>query len=60
MSADAQPLTSLLDPRLRAHPAFAQGMKDMARVVPGMIAWGLVTGMAMTTSGLPLPIVLLM
>lgn len=60
MNALAPPLTSLLDPRLRSHPAFVQGMKDMARVVPGMIAWGLVTGMAMTTSGLPLPIVLLM
>jgi predicted branched-subunit amino acid permease len=35
-------------------------MKDMARVLPGMFAWGLVTGVAMTSSGLPLPIVLMM
>lgn len=60
MTFDAPALSSLLDPRLRTHPAFRTGMKDMARVLPGMIAWGLVTGVAMTTSGLPLPIVLLM
>lgn len=60
MSPEVTHLSSLLDPRLRAHPAFRQGMKDMTRVLPGMIAWGLVTGVAMTTSGLPLPIVLLM
>jgi len=60
MTSEAAPLDSLLDPRLRAHPAFRRGMGDMARVLPGMLAWGLVTGGAMTTSGLPLPIVLLM
>ena len=49
MPFDAPALNSLLDPRLRAHPAFRLGMRDMARVLPGMIAWGLVTGMAMTT-----------
>ncbi len=32
----------------------------MVRVAPGMIAWGLVTGVAMTTSGLPLGVVLFM
>lgn len=60
MGTNAPPLLSLLDPRLRGHPAFRTGMRDMARVLPGMLAWGLVTGVAMTTSGLPLPIVLLM
>lgn len=60
MSSDVPALRSLLDPRLRAHPAFRTGMKDMARVLPGMFAWGLVTGVAMTSSGLPLPIVLMM
>lgn len=60
MPPKVAPLCSLLDPRLRQDPAFRVGMKDMARVLPGMLAWGLVTGMAMTTSGLPLPIVLLM
>lgn len=37
-----------------------QGMRDMVRVMPGMMAWGLVTGVAMTASGLPLSIVLMM
>ena len=60
MTHQVPALSSLLDPRLRAHPAFRSGMKDMGRVLPGMIAWGLVTGVAMTSSGLPLPIVLLM
>lgn len=60
MTQDLPPLKSLLDPRLRSHPAFRVGMRDMSRVLPGMIAWGLVTGVAMTTSGLPLPVVLLM
>lgn len=32
----------------------------MGRVAPGMMAWGLVTGVAMTTSGLPLRVVLCM
>jgi len=54
------PLRSLLDPRLWRHAAFRVGMTDMARVLPGMLAWGLVTGVAMTTSGLPMPIVVLM
>lgn len=35
-------------------------MKDMARVMPGLMAWGLVTGVAMSKSGLPLAIALLM
>ncbi|MCH8178682.1 MAG: AzlC family ABC transporter permease [Proteobacteria bacterium] len=52
------PLRSLLDPRLWRHPECRQGVRDMARVVPGMMAWGLVTGVAMTTSGLPLGVVL--
>lgn len=54
------PLTSLMDRRLWSHPAFKQGMRDMAKVMPGMMAWGLVTGVAMTTSGLPIDVVLLM
>lgn len=32
----------------------------MARVMPGLMAWGLVTGVAMAKSGLPLPIALMM
>jgi predicted branched-subunit amino acid permease len=54
------PLRSLLDPRIWQHPECRQGMRDMARVTPGMMAWGVVTGVAMTTSGLPLGVVLCM
>lgn len=53
-------LRSLLDPRIWQHPECRRGMREMARVVPGMMAWGLVTGVAMTTSGLPLGVVLCM
>lgn len=35
-------------------------MKEMARVMPGLMTWGLVTGVAMAKSGLPLPIALMM
>lgn len=35
-------------------------MQDMARVMPGMTAWALVTGVAMAKSGLPLWVTLLM
>ncbi|MBH1987696.1 MAG: AzlC family ABC transporter permease [Burkholderiales bacterium] len=47
-----------MDRRLWRHAAFHAGMRDMAKVMPGMMAWGLVTGVAMTTSGLPLSVVL--
>lgn len=49
-----------MDARLWRHPVFKQGMRDMSKVMPGMLAWGLVTGVAMTTSGLPLGVVLFM
>ena len=51
---------TLLDPVLWRHPECRQGMKDMAQVTPGMVAWGLVTGVAMVKGGLPLPVALLM
>lgn len=35
------------------HPERRQGMVDMARVMPGMVAWGVVTGVVMAKSGLP-------
>lgn len=53
------PLT-LLDAVLWRHPACREGMKDMAAVMPGMIAWGVVTGVAMVKGGLPWPVALLM
>ena len=41
-------------------PEFAQGARDMAGVSLGIGAWGLVTGVAMAKSGLPLGVILLM
>lgn len=35
------------------HPERAQGMRDMARVMPGLMAWAVVTGVVMAKSGLP-------
>jgi predicted branched-subunit amino acid permease len=56
------PLSALtmFDSRLWHHPARREGMRDMARVMPGLMAWALVTGVAMAKSGLPLGIVALM
>lgn len=51
---------SLLDARLWRHQAFRDGLADMARVMPGIVAWGMVTGVAMVKGGMPLPIALLM
>ena len=46
--------------RLWRHPEFRRGALDMAATSPGIAAWGLVTGVAMAHSGLPLPVVLAM
>lgn len=51
---------NLLDPQLWRHPATRQGMRDMAQLMPGFVAWGLVTGVAMVQGGLPLGVALLM
>jgi predicted branched-subunit amino acid permease len=42
------------------HPEFRNGAKDMSSVTLGISAWGLVTGVAMVQSGLPVPLALLM
>lgn len=39
---------------LHRHPAFAEGWREMLAVVPGIAAWGLMTGVAMVQSGLTL------
>jgi len=45
---------SSLDLRaLWCHPERLQGTKDMAKVMPGMVAWAVVTGVVMAKSGLP-------
>jgi predicted branched-subunit amino acid permease len=40
--------------RIWQHASFAQGARDMLPVAPGIAAWGLMTGVAMMTSGLSL------
>ncbi len=43
-----------------AHPEFRVGMRAMAPQMPGLAAWGLMTGVAMVKSGLSMPEVLAM
>ncbi len=50
-------------PSLRAllrHPEFRAGVKEMVVVMPGISAWGLVTGVAMVKGGLSVPLALFM
>jgi predicted branched-subunit amino acid permease len=42
------------------HPEFTRAAKEMAVVMPGISAWGLVTGVAMVKGGLSVPLALLM
>ena len=42
------------------HGDFLRGARDMAAIVPGMAAWGLVTGVAMVKAGLGVPLALAM
>jgi predicted branched-subunit amino acid permease len=42
------------------HPEFRRGAIEMAAVTPGIAAWGLVSGVAMVKSGLPVPLAVLM
>jgi predicted branched-subunit amino acid permease len=46
------------DPARRAE--FVRGARDIAPTTPGMLVWGLVTGVAMVKSGLPIPWALLL
>lgn len=41
-------------------PAFMLGVRDMLGTMPGIAAWGLVTGVAMVKSGLSLPLAVFM
>ncbi|WP_230182785.1 AzlC family ABC transporter permease [Aquabacterium sp. CECT 9606] len=59
MSRDTGPW-GLLHTSLWRHAEFRRGAHDMGAVMPGVLAWGLVTGVAMVKAGLPLPIALLM
>jgi predicted branched-subunit amino acid permease len=42
------------------HPEFARGAREMLGTSIGIAAWGLITGVAMGKSGLPLPLMVLM
>ena len=42
------------------HPEFARGAREMLGTAVGIGAWGLITGVAMGKSGLPLPVIVLM
>jgi predicted branched-subunit amino acid permease len=46
--------------QLAADPQFRRGCREMLPLVPGVAAWGLVTGVAMAKSGLSVPLALLM
>lgn len=53
----------MLSPSLRAvvrHPDYRAGVRDMIGPSLGIAAWGLVTGVAMVKSGLPVSLALLM
>lgn len=45
---------------LYKHAEFRQGLRDMGAVAPGLVAWGVMTGVAMIKSGMSLVEVLLM
>lgn len=54
-------MSEMLLPRpIWRHPEFARGARDMVGISMGIAAWGLVTGVAMAKSGLPLPLSILM
>lgn len=58
ISATLQSVNRL--PVLLSHPQFWAGFKEMSFIIPGISAWGLVTGVAMVKSGLSVPLSLLM
>ena len=50
-----------LVPRALAnHPDFRRGAGDVLEYIPGIVAWGLVTGVAMVKGGLSVPLALFM
>jgi predicted branched-subunit amino acid permease len=53
-------MSNALSPPPWSHPEFARGARDMFGASMGIAAWGLVTGVAMAKSGLPMPMAVLM
>ena len=45
---------------LAKHPDFRRGSRDVLEFIPGIVAWGLVTGVAMVKGGLSVPLALFM
>jgi predicted branched-subunit amino acid permease len=43
-----------------AHPELRRGARDMSPIMPGMLAWGAVSGVAMVKGGLSVPLALAM
>lgn len=50
----------LLDLPSWRHPEFRRGAREMTSIALGIGAWGLVTGVAMVKSGLPVPLAVMM
>ncbi|MBK1612926.1 branched-chain amino acid ABC transporter permease [Rubrivivax gelatinosus] len=42
------------------HPEFRRGAREMAGILPGIGAWGMITGVAMIKAGLSVPLAVLM
>jgi predicted branched-subunit amino acid permease len=55
-----QSLDETAPPPVWRHPEFARGAREMLGTAIGIGAWGLITGVAMGRSGLPLPLVAFM
>lgn len=52
----ADPVSAQVAPAARASPeGFRRGFRELLPVSPGVLAWGIVTGIAMAKSGLTLP-----
>lgn len=47
-------------PPIWQHPEFARGAREMTGIALGIAAWGLLTGIAMAKSDLPMPLAVLM
>jgi predicted branched-subunit amino acid permease len=53
-------MSDVLPRRMWRHPEFARGAREMVGISLGIAAWGLVTGVAMAKSGLPMSLSILM
>lgn len=56
----AMPVDQQMPARLWRHPEFARGAREMLGATLGIGTWGLLTGVTMAKSGLPMPLAVLM